>query len=181
MAVANEVVTTARGWGANTPPPPTKRYHLLQWGHRERQGFEDAPSPSTAAHGSGPKGMGPRKPLSPKEAVTHATQRECYLHPDVVPGTWGPHTSLPGLRDCQRSRLRRIPGKTKTGCGTRQENLQLGIKTEQVQRNKTLICTAAAPGQLTTVGLLPLSGGPVKSWAKLGNGCPQGSAWNSEK
>lgn len=61
------------------------------------------------------------------------------------------------------------------GQGRRPNLLQLGIKTEQVQRNKTLICTAAAPG------LHPLGVSPIKSWAEQKHGRPQGSARNSEK
>lgn len=61
------------------------------------------------------------------------------------------------------------------GQGRRQNLLQLDIKTEQVQRNKTLICTAAAPG------LHPLRVGPIKSWAEQEHGRPQGQCTELRK
>lgn len=119
-------------------------------------------------------------------------ERLCYprrqLHPlpkTAPPVSWcgvrdGGHTSLPGLRDCQRSRLR-IRGRPRQGEGTRQENLlQLGIKTEQVQRNKTLICTAGTPGQLPT-GDSPTKGWPSKKLGKARAWRPSGQSQNSEK
>lgn len=58
--------------------------------------------------------------------------------------------------------------------------LQLGIKTEQVQRNKALIYIAAAPASHNS-GPPPSQGLPSKKLDKAGARVPSGNAQNSEK
>lgn len=165
--------------GVQTPPPPQKGT-ICYGGATEKGRASRMPPPLPqlptvqVQRGGGPGSLyHPRK-----QSHTTKGSATCIL-------MWyqGPRTLTPPFPACGTVRglgCKEFQERPRR-CGTRQENLQLGIETEQVQRNKTLICTAAAPGQLTTLGLHPLRGGPVKSWAKLGNGCPQGSAWNSEK
>lgn len=88
--------------------------------------------------------------LSNPRRQSHQSQRQHSLHLNMVSVTSDPLSSFPACRDYQRSRLGRMPGWV---WGRDEKVFQLGIKTEQVQRNKTLICTTAAPGQLVTVGV----------------------------
>lgn len=116
MAVANRGAMIARGLGATQP----RRYPPLRWGHccwHIEKGKSSRPLPPLLEL---PKvrikrGWGPGRLYNPRRQ-SHP-QRQHYLHPNVVSGMWGPHASLPGLRDCQRSGLGRTPGKNRTGVG----------------------------------------------------------------
>lgn len=115
----------ARGLGATQPEVP-----LLPGGHYcwgvEKGRSHKAASSSRAAQGSDKKGMGPRKALQPQEAVIPAI--ETAVSGEVWP------TCLPS----RPAGLSRGPaGKNSRedqDQGRRHHHLQLGIKTEQVQR-----------------------------------------------
>ncbi|KAF6114604.1 hypothetical protein HJG60_010569 [Phyllostomus discolor] len=99
--------------GMQTLPLHHQKVPSVPVGPQRKAGLQGCSLPFHSCPQFRSKGDGAQEASIIKEAVTH-NQRRCYLPPDVVSGTQGPHTSLPGLRDCQRSRLRRIPGKTKT-------------------------------------------------------------------
>lgn len=170
MAVAHRGAMIARGLGKTEP----RRSLLLQWGHC-CWGIEK---------GRSPRLLPPLLELPKVRVNGGGPGRQSHPLPKTVPPA-----SWCGVRDVGPLYLPSRPAGSEVqaekssredqGAGRRQ-SLQLGIKTEQVQRNKALICTAAAPGQLTTGGLPPRVG-LVKSWGTQGCGHPQGSAWNSEK
>lgn len=145
----------------------------LLLGHRKRQVSKGASSPSRAAQGPGQRGWGPGG------SPVHY-QRQCHLHPGVVSGTWGPYTSLPGPRDCQRSRLRRAPEKTRAGCGEETKSPTWHQnRTSSKKQSLDLYSSCSWPAH--DRGPFPTRVGLVKSWGTQGCGHPQGSAWNSEK
>lgn len=157
--------------------PTTEIPHVargpLLWGIEKGRSARLLPPLELPRFRSKGDGWGPGRLHNPRRQ-SHPLPRH-YLCRDTASGMCGPHASLPGLRAVRGPAEKNSREDQVRGQGRRQNLLQLGIKTEQVQRSKPSICRAAAPG------LHPLRVGPIKSWAEQEHGRPQGSAWNSEK
>lgn len=96
-------------------------------------------------------------------------RRQSHPLPQTVPpascvsGTWGPHTSLPGPRDCQRSRLRRAPEKARTGSGEETKSSPTWHQNRTSSKKQSLLyssCSWPAYDRRPS----PTRAGLVKSW-----------------
>lgn len=175
VPVANgEGAMIARGLGVTYPEVPLLPGGHYCWGIEKGRSFKAASS-SRAAQGSDQKGTGAQEG-STTPGGSHTRYRDSTICvPMQCQGSMAHVPPFPACGTVRGPAEKNSREDQDRGQGWRPNHLQLGIKTEQVQRNETLICTAAAPG------LYPLRVGPIKSWAEHGHGRPQGSARNSEK